>query len=94
MEGEYIAPKSESESIFLKRTNITQMPHFDEAHHSVGPNMEYTILDIKMPSLYGACKRQMVKDLTQAARLDLPVEYRNRLEPFDRLLGVRKKSIR
>lgn len=83
VEGEYIAPKSESESIFLKRTNITQMPHFDEAHHSVGPNMEYTILDIKMPFLYDTCKRQMVKDLTQAARTDLPVERRNRLEPSD-----------
>ena len=83
VEGTYITPLSDSESIFLKQINITQMPHFDETHHSVGPNMEYTIIYVKMPFLYETCKRQMVKDLTQANRLNIPVEYRDRLEPTD-----------
>jgi len=83
IEGQYIAPQSDSESIFLKRVNITQMPHFDEAHQSVGPILEYTVLDVKMSFLYDTCKRQLFNNLTQAGRGDIPLEYRDRLEPCD-----------
>ncbi|MBQ2927426.1 MAG: DUF2812 domain-containing protein [Oscillospiraceae bacterium] len=79
----YMMPLIDSESIFLRYRKTSVMPHFDEEHRSVLPNMEYTILDVKMPFLYETAKAQMVKDLTQAARLNTPYEYRDRLVSSD-----------
>lgn len=79
----YIGALNDSESIFLRNRRITVMPHFDEEHRSVLPNMEYTIVDVKMPFLYDTCKNQMVKNLTQAGRVHIPYEQRDRLIPSD-----------
>lgn len=79
----YIVPLNDSESIFLRQRKVSMIPHFDEEHRSVLPNMEYTILDVKMPFLYDTAKKQMVKDLTQVAQLNIPYEHRDRLVPSD-----------
>ena len=47
------------------------------------PELRYRVVEVKLPFLYDMCRRQMVKDLTQAAQLQIPYEYRDKLEPVD-----------
>ena len=62
---------------------MTQQPRFDVENHTELPELTYRVVRVHMPFLYNTCRRQMEKDLTQATHLEIPYEYRDKLEPAD-----------
>ena len=41
------------------------------------------MVEVNLPLLYNMCRRQMEKDITQGAMLEIPYEYRDKLEAAD-----------
>ena len=62
---------------------MTQRPRFDVEGETHYPELRYRVVEVKLPFLYNMCRWQMEKDLTQAAHLEIPYEYRDKLEAVD-----------
>lgn len=70
-------------SLVVSDETMTQVPRYDIQDRINLPELRYRVVEVKLPFLYDMCRRQMVKDLTQAAQLEIPYEYRDKLEPVD-----------
>ena len=83
VDHQYVTEGSPKESIFLAHRHVRQRPWFDVEDWSTVPHMEYDLVQVKWPFLYEDVKAQLVKNLTQAAQLQIPYEERDRMEPVD-----------
>ncbi len=70
-------------SFIVSDETMTQQPRFDAENHADLPELRYRVVKVRLPFLYDACSWQMEKDITQAAMLEIPYEYRDKLEPVD-----------
>ena len=70
-------------SFLVSDETMTQQPRFDLEEHTDLPELHYRVVKVRLPFLYNMCRRQMVKDLTQAAHMETPYEYRDKLEAVD-----------
>ena len=70
-------------SFLVSDETMTQQPRFDVENHTELPELTYRVVKVNLPFLYNMCRWQMEKDLTQAAYLEIPYEYRDKLEPVD-----------
>ena len=70
-------------SLVVSDETMTQKPRFDVENHADLPDLTYRVVKVNLPFLYNMCRRQMEKDLTQFAHLEIPYEYRDKLEPVD-----------
>ena len=70
-------------SLVVSDETMTQQPRFDVENHADLPELTYRVVDVNLPFLYNMCRWQMEKDLTQAAQLQIPYEYRDKLEAVD-----------
>lgn len=59
---EYMTTRSEEESVFLARYQISQRPNFETEHAHEMPSLSYTIVDVKMPRLYDWCVGSLLRD--------------------------------
>lgn len=83
VDHKYVTEGSPKESVFLAYRHVRQRPWFDVEDWSTVPHMEYNLVQVKWPFLYDDVKAQLVKDLTQAAQLQIPYEDRDKLEAVD-----------
>lgn len=83
VDHQFVTEGSPKESVFLAHYHVRQRPWFDVEDWSTVPHMEYDLVQIKWPFLYEDVKAQLVKDMTQAAQLQIPYEERDRIEPVD-----------
>ena len=60
--GLYIRQHSGNESLLLGQYDMQQYPRFDAEDFSQLPALDYTITQIKVPSLYEFCLRSLLKD--------------------------------
>ena len=70
-------------SFLVSDETMTQQPRFDVENYADLPELRYRVVNVNLPFLYNMCRRQMEKDLTQAAMLEIPYEYRDKLEAVD-----------
>lgn len=70
-------------SFIVSDETMIQQPRFDVENHADLPELRYRVVEVNLPFLYNMCRWQMEKDLTQAARLEIPYEYRDKLEAVD-----------
>jgi len=70
-------------SFIVSDETMTQQPRFDVENHAELPELRYRVVEVNLPFLYNLCRWQMEKDLTQAAHLEIPYEYRDKLEAVD-----------
>lgn len=70
-------------SLLVSDETMTQQPRFDVENHTDLPELTYRVVKVHLPFLYNRCRWQMEKDLTQAAMLEIPYEYRDKLEAVD-----------
>lgn len=73
----------EDTSLIVSDETMLQQPRFDAENHADLPELRYRVVEVKLPFLYNMCRWQMEKDLTQAAMLQIPYEYRDKLEKVD-----------
>jgi len=79
----YICERRGDTSFIVSDETMTQQPRFDAENHADLPDLRYRVVEVKLPFLYNICRWQMEKDLTQAAHLEIPYEYRDKLEAVD-----------
>ena len=80
---DYIYIRGGAESIFLSRYTMEQRVHFDKEDSLDLPTLEYTVVNVKMPFLYDMTERQIIKQTTQADRLEIEYELRDKMESID-----------
>ena len=51
-----------SESVLLGEFAISQYPQFETEDYPNLPWLEYTVVDVKVPFLYGICKNQLIRE--------------------------------
>ena len=83
VDHKYVTEGSPKESILLAHRHVRQRPWFDVEDWSKVPHMEYDLVKVKWPFLYDDCKDQKIKDVTQAAQLQIPYEQRDKIEAVD-----------
>lgn len=84
VDGElYSYERREDTSLLVSDATMIQQPRFDAENHADLPELRYRVVKVNAPFLYNMCRRQMDKDLTQAAQLEIPYEYRDKLEAVD-----------
>ena len=70
-------------SLVVSDETMAQRPRLDVENHADLPELTYRVVKVHIPFLYNMCRRQIEKDLTQAVHLEIPYEYRDKLEPVD-----------
>lgn len=80
---EYMTLNSADESIFLIRQDIQQRPRFDAVDYKGIPDLNYTVVTVKMPWLYDICRDWMYDDLDETDETDIPDGHRIYLRPVD-----------
>lgn len=83
VDHKYVTEGSPKESILLAHRHVRQRPWFDVEDWSPVPHMEYDLVKVKWPVLYKDVKAQKIKDVTQAAQLQIPYEERDKIEAVD-----------
>lgn len=79
VEGEYNIATSLDETVFLSKLTVNQFVHWDSGE--ILPGLEYTLVEVKCPPLYGLCLEELRKEY-DAWNFDEP-EYRYAYEPAD-----------
>ena len=80
---DYMTLNSADESIFLIRQDIQQRPRFDAVDYKGIPNLNYTVITVKMPWLYRICRDWMFDDLDELDNEKIPYGHRNYLREVD-----------
>lgn len=83
VDHQYVTEGSPKESILLAHRHVRQRPWFDVEDWSTVPHMEYDLVKVKWFFLYEDVKAQKIKDMTQAAQLQIPYEKRDKTEAVD-----------
>ena len=60
VEGEYVTTTSLEESVFLSKLEIHQFAHWQKGERL--PGLEYTLVEVKCPPLYGLCLEEMLQE--------------------------------
>ena len=63
--NKYIREQRGDESLLLGKWTYTQRPRMDVENHGELPQMKYTLVLVKMPSLYEMCKNTFISDQTE-----------------------------
>ena len=58
----YIKARTGDESLLASRFNMRQHPRAGSEHAREMPSLEYTIVEVKLPSLYGLCKQSLLNE--------------------------------
>ncbi len=79
VQWDYVTRSDADETPLLGMQEIYQRPRFDDPDYRIIPDLEYTIVQVKLPFLYDRCKKEML-EINQAS---IPYEFRDRYDPVD-----------
>lgn len=78
----YIKERRSDESLLLGQFVMHQRPRFDAEHFTQIPGLEYTITEVKLPSIYEFCKNSLLNE-KQDKVTDGQIDFYDHYEPVD-----------
>lgn len=57
----YTRERQTVQSFLLSQSTMTQRPRYDAADYNQMPTLEYTVVEAKLPSLYGLCRDSLLR---------------------------------
>ena len=78
----YVKERRNEESLLLGQFVMRQFPRYDTEQFAQIPDLQYTITEVKLPSIYGFCKNSLL-NAKQDEIVDGHVDFYDHYEPVD-----------